>query len=170
MLLPKSPVSSHCFWNCLNNEGPRELMLFYPFLHGDWRFPRQALWAVPTGGYRGMVHTGQWPKRAFFLAILVWAPCSFLKCLYALVSLLFINIFFSCQVRQWLSCKEFPTLPKWWKASACDFVFPPPRSCYGSSRFARGTERMSARVSSQRIISKHLFLWDSVLLVSRHWT
>lgn len=97
MLLPKSPLSSHCLWNCLNNEAPGEFMLFYPFLPRDWRFPRQAWWAVPTGGYLGVVHTGQQPKRAFLLAVLVWAPCSFLECLYILVSLLFIkkkNFFF----------------------------------------------------------------------------
>ena len=91
MLLPKSPLSSHCLWNCLNNEAPGEFMLFYPFLPRDWRFPRQAWWAVPTGGYLGVVHTGQQPKRAFLLAVLVRAPCSFLECLYILVSLLFIK-------------------------------------------------------------------------------
>lgn len=106
--------------------------------------------------YRGLPGDGShWAvaQESFFSCYTGLGSVQFLKCLYVLVSLLFINIFFSCQVRQWLSCKEFHTLPKWWKASACDFVFPPPRSRYGSSRFARGTERMSASVLFQSTYS-----------------
>ena len=143
MLLPKSPLSSHCLWNCLNNEAPGEFMLFYPFLPRDWRFPRQAWWAVPTGGYLGVVHAGQQPKRAVLLAVLVRPPCSFLECLYILVSLLVIKkiFFFSCQVKQWLSCKEFPVLPNGRPLQPeifFFFFFPPCRSCHGSSRLAKG--------------------------------
>ena len=117
-------------------------------------------------GYLGMVHTGQWPKRAFCL--LYWSSSMQLFkniCINLFLFFLF-KFFFSCQVKQWLLCKAFPTLSKWWKASACDFFFffPPPRSCYGSSRLARRTERMSARVHSQLIISKLIFLWESVFL------
>ena len=172
MLLPKSPLSSHCLWNCLNNEAPGEFMLFYPFLPRDWRFPRQAWWAVPTGGYLGVVHTGQQPKRAFLLAVVVRAPCSFLECLYILASLLFIKKnFFSCQVKQWLSCKEFPILLKWWTASAWDFFFfHLLEAAMAPADLQRETDRICARVSSQLIISKRSFLWDSVLLTGPHWT
>lgn len=65
MLLPKSPLSSHCFWNCLNNEPPREFVWFDPFLRGDWRFPRQAWWAVPTKGYLGGLTRGSGQGELF---------------------------------------------------------------------------------------------------------
>lgn len=74
-------------------------------------------------GYLGMVHTGQWPKRAFCL--LYWSSSMQLFkniCINLFLFFLF-KFFFSCQVKQWLLCKAFPTLSKWWKASACDFFF-----------------------------------------------
>lgn len=117
-------------------------MLFYPFLPRDWRFPRQAWWAVPTGGYLGVVHTGQQPKRAFLLAVLVWAPCSFLECLYILVSLLFIkkkNFFFFLPSQTMALMQRIPNPPEMVDHfSLRFFFFPPSRSCHGSSRLAKG--------------------------------
>ena len=164
MLLPKSPLSSHCLWNCLNNEAPGEFMLFYPFLPRDWRFPRQAWWAVPTGGYLGVVHAGQQPKRAVLLAVLVRPPCSFLECLYILVSLLVIKkkIFFSCQVKQWLSCKEFPVLPNGRPLQPeiffFLFFFHLVEAAMAPADLQREMDRICARVSSQLIISKRSLL------------
>lgn len=117
-------------------------MLFYPFLPRDWRFPRQAWWAVPTGGYLGVVHTGQQPKRAFLLAVLVWAPCSFLECLYILVSLLFIKkkkiFFFLAKSNNGSHAKNSQSSRNGGPLQPEIFFFPPSRSCHGSSRLAKG--------------------------------
>lgn len=132
MLLPKSPLSSHRFWNCLNNEAPREFVLFYPFLRGDGRFPRQAWWAVPTGGYPGggslraaAQESSLWLldwsglHGAFQNVYIYWSlDLSFKK-----------NFFFLAKADNGsLSCKEFSISQKWWKASTRDFL-PHPRSC-----------------------------------------
>ena len=160
MLLPKSPLSSHCLWNCLNNEAPGEFMLFYPFLPRDWRFPRQAWWAVPTGGYLGVVHTGQQPKRAFLLAVLVRAPCSFLECLYILVSLLFIKKkFFFLPSQTMALMQRTPNPPEMVDHfSLRFFFFHLLEAAMAPADLQRETDRICARVSSQLTISKRSFL------------
>ena len=161
MLLPKSPLSSHCLWNCLNNEAPGEFMLFYPFLPRDWRFPRQAWWAVPTGGYLGVVHTGQQPKRAFLLAVVVRAPCSFLECLYILASLLFIkkNFFFlPSQTMALMQRIPNPSEMVDHFSLRFFFFFHLLEAAMAPADLQRETDRICARVSSQLIISKRSFL------------
>ena len=124
-------------------------MLLYPFLPRYWRFPRQAWWAVPTGGYLGVVHAGQQPRRAVLLAALVRPPCSFLECLYILVSLLVIKkkIFFLAKSNNGFHAKNSQSSQMVDRFSLRFFFFsffffllffPPSRSCHGSSRLVKG--------------------------------
>lgn len=162
MLLPKSPLSSHCLWNCLNNEAPGEFMLFYPFLPRDWRFPRQAWWAVPTGGYLGVVHAGQQPKRAVLLAVLVQPPCSFLECLYILVSLLVIKKnFFFLPSQTMAFMQRIPNPPEMvdrFSLRFFFFFFFHLLEAAMAADLQREMDRICARVSSQLIISKRSLL------------
>lgn len=114
-------------------------------------------------GYLGWLTLGSCPRRAFvFCCVGLGSMKPFKMFIYTgyhpFISKI---IIVSCQGKQWVLHKEFPTLQKWWKLSACDF-FPPPRSYYGSSGLVRGTESTSARVSSQLMIAKHCFHWDPV--------
>lgn len=139
MLLPKSPLSSRCFWNCLNNEAPGEFVLFYPFLRRDWRSPRQAQWAAPTGGHWGWLTQSSRPRELFVCcpALGPAGLCGMFICILVSLPFIFFLIFFSCQGKQWLSREEFPIFQKWWKALACDSS-PRPRSCYGSEEACVG--------------------------------
>lgn len=117
-------------------------------------------------GYLGMVHTGQWPKRAFCL--LYWSSSMQLFkniCINLFLFFLF-KFFFLAKSNNGSYAKHSPPSQNGGKLQPVIFFFffPPPRSCYGSSRLARRTERMSARVHSQLIISKLIFLWESVFL------
>lgn len=116
-------------------------------------------------GYLGMVHTGQWPKRAFCL--LYWSSSMQLFkniCINLFLFFLF-KFFFLAKSNNGSYAKHSPPSQNGGKLQpVIFFFFPPPRSCYGSSRLARRTERMSARVHSQLIISKLIFLWESVFL------
>lgn len=71
VLLPKSPLASHCLWKCLNNEAPKELWFYEP------EIPQAGLVAALQGDLGPLRPAPDSRPRSVRVAIQVWAPQSF---------------------------------------------------------------------------------------------